>query len=314
MPSFARPLLTAALSLAVALPLLAFDVPSEAAAAITNPRVPVTLPAGIEADQPYVPQDSCDPVEQRGTAALAKLLVSTYPGTSIIGTAYQCGTDGPVSEHYEGRAIDWAVWYRNPYQVAQVGALFKWLFASDRAGHHAAMARRLGIMYIIWNQRIIGSWNDFTAWQPYSCTGVTGCHQNHVHLSLSWAGARGLTSFWTGRVAPVDYGPCRVAGLALAPPRTTVNPAACPALSWRWPAVTRAPSWLAAARKWSGAYLRRGSSGPAVSALQAAVGVSADGSFGPITAAALGAFQRAHRLPVTAASDAATWRALLARA
>ncbi len=64
---------------------------------------------------------------------------------------------------------------------------------------------------------------------------------------------------------------------------------------------------------WSGASVRRNWHGPAVSAVQRALHVSASGSYGAATVSAVRAFQRKHRgCPVTGAMNPPTWRALLA--
>ena len=161
------------------------------------PNAPVALPAGIEVMPPYQPQTFCDPVAKRGTKALAALLTSTYHGTAIVSLTRPCGTD--TSEHYDGRAIDWGVNVANTKQRAQGKAFLAWLFAPDAAGNPHAMLRRLGVMYVIWNKRIWGSWSQ--SWEPYSCSGVTACHQDHMHISLDWSGALERTSFWTGKVS-----------------------------------------------------------------------------------------------------------------
>src|SRR5580693_7863966 len=74
--------------------------------------------------------------------------------------------------------------------------MLRWLFATDANGNQDAMFRRLGLMYVIWNKRIWGSWDQ--KWEPYSCSGVTACHVNHIHFSFGWAGAEKKTSYWTG--------------------------------------------------------------------------------------------------------------------
>lgn len=56
--------------------------------------------------------------------------------------------------------------------------------------------------------------------------------------------------------------------------------------------------------------LSLGDSSSWVQAVQAALGVEADGHFGPITLAAVKGFQRTAGLPVTGVVDAATWAAL----
>jgi len=171
-------------------------------AAAVVPRTPVAavaLPAGIEDMPSYQPQTFCDPVDKPGPVAFGALLTATYPDTSVVDISRSCSSESGTSEHKDGRALDWGAIYTNAQQVAEVHAVFAWLFAKDAQGNPNAMLRRLGIMYIIWNKQIWGTWSQ--SWQPYSCSGVTACHQDHVHFSFDWAGALKKTSFWTGNVA-----------------------------------------------------------------------------------------------------------------
>jgi hypothetical protein len=174
--------------------------PASAVLAPRLPAAPVALPAEIEDVPSYQPQTFCDPVAKPGVVAFGGLLTATYPDTTVVDIARSCTSESGSSEHKDGRALDWGANYDNPQQVAEVQQVFSWLFAPDAAGNPDAMLRRLGIMYIIWNKQIWGSWSS--SWQPYSCSGVTACHQDHVHFSFDWAGARRRTSFWTGVVAP----------------------------------------------------------------------------------------------------------------
>jgi hypothetical protein len=146
---------------------------------------------------PYQPQVYCDPTVKPGIEAFGRLLTTTYPGTSVVSTVRDCASD--TSEHYDGRAIDWGVDVAVDRQRKQGKALLRWLFAADAAGNEFAMLRRLGVMYIIWDSRIWGTWSQ--SWQPYSCSGVTACHKDHMHLSFDWSGAEKKTSFWTGTVS-----------------------------------------------------------------------------------------------------------------
>lgn len=282
-----------------------------AAATPPTPRPPVALPTAVEPPTPYVGQVACDPAGKPGAVALGKLLTATYPGTTY-GIDRPCGNGGTVSEHYEGRAVDWMVRADRPEQKAQAEGFLAWLLAPDATGAPAAMARRLGVMYVIWDKRQYGVHRAGEGWRPYACSDVTSCHSDHVHLSLSWDGAYARTSFWTGRVASgTDFGPCRPADLNWAPRYRSANPTRCPSQ----PRVTAPPGMspvVAGLVRFGGAELAQGSRGAAVSALQAGLGVPADGMFGPGTAAAVRDVQRRRGLAVTGVADAPTWRALLA--
>ncbi|WP_088319925.1 peptidoglycan-binding protein [Kineosporia sp. R_H_3] len=268
--------------------------------------------------QPYVSAVSCDPRDKTGTTALGDLLRATYPGTSY-GIARPCGTDPlRTSEHYEGRAVDWMVDGRDPVGAARARAVLTWLLATDAHGNRFANARRLGVMYVIWDGTIWGSYAATSGWRPYSTCAVhperawdTTCHRDHVHISLGWAGAQKRTSFWTGAVAPADYGPCRPADLNWAAPWAAPRTAVCA----RYPFVTApagASAQLARLVRYSGMQLSRPMTGPVVAAVQTVVGADADGSFGPMTESAVRAFQTAHGLPPTGVVGAATWREILA--
>src|SRR6478609_6750229 len=62
--------------------------------------------------------------------------------------------------------------------------------------------------------------------------------------------------------------------------------------------IAQAQQGTASVSAGAGGLLKRGSSGPAVAALQRALGISADGIFGPQTRAAVRSFQAAHGLGV----------------
>ncbi|HEY6796857.1 MAG TPA: peptidoglycan-binding domain-containing protein [Kineosporiaceae bacterium] len=284
---------------------------------IPVPPVPADLPTGIEDLAAYVRQVSCDPTPKPAVLALGRLLSSTYPGTGYV-VQHDCGSDPIASEHMDGRALDWLVSARSATQRAQAGAFLDWLFGVDSAGRAFAFARRLGVMYIIWNGRIWGSWDALDGWKPYSTCAAhpepaadAVCHRNRMHLSLSWDGALGRDSFWSRTVAAPDYGPCRPRDLNWAPPYSAPNRAPCP----DYPPVN-APSGsgdvLTALVRYSGATVGPGDSGAVVSTVQRGLGIAADGEYGPFTADAVTAFQSLHGLSASGAMDAATWRYLLA--
>jgi hypothetical protein len=177
---------------------------------------PVTRMPGkaIEIFSPYQAQSTCNPTPKPGTLALSKLVMAAYPGTGTSGIARDCSIGGR-SEHKEGRAWDWHVVYTNARQRAQAADFVHWLFATDAYGNKFAQARRLGIMYVIWNHRIWSASSAGSGWRPY--TGADP-HTGHMHISLSWAGAQKKTSYWTGTVAPVLKAPST--------PKTPVRPVA----------------------------------------------------------------------------------------
>ena len=313
-PRLISPQLTAMMAAIVLAVLLCFN-PTSAWSA-PQPPMPSGLPAAVDPASGYTPQTSCEPFAKPGTLKFANLLTETYAGTSA-GTARACGSV-PNSEHYDGRSIDWMVSVRDTSEKKQATALLRWLRATDAKGNTYANARRLGVMYLIWNNKIWGIYNADQGWRDYSScddhpekSWDSTCHRNHVHISLSWPGALGKTSFWTKKIAKdPDFGPCRPADLNWAASYRSVNPDRCT----RYSAV-KAPPGASANLKvlttYSGMTLRRKSEGPAVKAVQKVVKVSATGYFGAATRAGVLKWQRAHGLTASGGVNHKTWRAIL---
>ncbi|PWW21077.1 hypothetical protein JD79_00204 [Geodermatophilus normandii] len=177
---------------------LLLALPASAAAA--GPTAPVAAPATVEEPAPYVGQAICDPGAKPGTVALAELLVDHY-GTGSVGISRDCSVGG-ASEHKEGRALDWMLDAGDPAERAVAEDALAWLAGAGPDGEPAYAARRLGVMYVIWDREI---WSPSRGWRPYRGASP---HTDHVHVSLSWAGAMGATSWWTGVAVRVDTGPC----------------------------------------------------------------------------------------------------------
>lgn len=141
-------------------------------------------------------QSTCDPTEKPGVAGFRDLLLSTYPSTHDVGITRPCDAGGR-SEHKEGRAWDWGADVNDAADRAAVDEALGWLTATDQWGNAHALARRFGLMYVIWNDRMwkaypskgqpSGTWHDYHGPNP---------HTDHVHFSFSWAGARGETTWW----------------------------------------------------------------------------------------------------------------------
>jgi peptidoglycan hydrolase-like protein with peptidoglycan-binding domain len=289
-------LLVAAAGLAVAsLTAVAPSPSADAAGSAGSPPVslpssptglvpPVPLPSGVDPVPPYQPQVSCHPVDMAGPLMLRDLLLRTY-GVGRPGSIARGCTEG-LSEHSEGRAMDWMVDTRKPAERAAAADFLAWV---TRDG--GLNARRLGIMYVIYNKKIWSVYNARAGWR------ASYAHTDHVHVSFGWAGARGSTSFWTGAVGAVDVGPCvRFAG-SYAPPNGSARTARCGTPS---PALVRT-SRGDRAHGSSGATVRRG---------QTLLGVPVTSRFDRATWNATRAYQRAHDLPVTGALDQPTWGAL----
>ena len=185
-----------------------------------NPTPAVTLPAGIEALAPYVGQNSCDPVPKPGVVAFSRLVLSYWGRGGTYGISRACGVGGQ-SEHKEGRAWDFKL-DPDDYEDQVTGQrVTDWLLADD-----AANARRLGIMYFIWNERIWSAYQREDGWRPYH---GPDNHTSHIHFSFSWAGAMKRTSWWTGTVAPAEFGPCqKYVGQKVPVYGTTINLSPCP--------------------------------------------------------------------------------------
>jgi len=257
------------------------------AATVGSPVPRVRLPAAAEALQPYVAQDSCDPTAKPGVVAFRAMMLATYRRGRDGGIVQSCSVPG-VSEHKEGRAWDWMLDFYNPRDRAVAQAALGWLLKPGPHGEPAWNARRLGIMYIIWDRHIWGAYRQSEGWRPY--VGVSA-HTDHIHFSFGWNGAMGRTSWWTGRVAPVDYGPCSVVVGMAAPAYYGFSRVPC-----RAPAAALPPT-VFAGPLWTGARVLE---------VQRVLGVPQSGSYMESTARAVGLWQRHHRLPATGVLDLRT--------
>jgi hypothetical protein len=113
-----------------------------------------------------------------------------------------------ASLHAEGRAVDWHLDAARPADRREARRLIDLWLATDSEGNEHALARRMGIQEIIWNCR--SWWSGSEGMDKYSvCFTKSGkrrtrvnrteAHMDHIHIGLSWAGARKRTSFWAAR-------------------------------------------------------------------------------------------------------------------
>ena len=115
-------------------------------------------------------------------------------------------SSGASSEHHEGRAIDWTMNATSKRDRREVRKFLRRIFAEDKSGNSHALARRMGVMYVIWDDRIFASYSRFEArdYRSSSCKRLRKCsptlrHRDHVHISLSRKGAKARTSWYAAR-------------------------------------------------------------------------------------------------------------------
>ena len=172
----------------------------------------VIAPAGaayapVEPYAGYQPQTQCSPPAKPGTTVLGRWIVANHGGG--FGPISRSCAGTSVSEHKEGRAFDWTLLARRSADRARAARFMQRAFATGPTGEPAELARRMGIMYVIWNDRMYPAYNQFRA-KPYvssSCRGkpLRRCsrtlrHRDHMHISLTREGGMGRTSWYVGRV------------------------------------------------------------------------------------------------------------------
>lgn len=157
----------------------------------------------VEEYADYQPQTKCRTTVRPGTNELSQWIDAEFAGGDAIPSLRRCKVGG-TSEHKEGRAIDWMMNASKKAQRLEVRRFLTRLFAEDADGNHAALARRMGVMYVIWNDHMYASYDRFSKRDYTPCKPVTRCsktarHRDHVHISLSRAGGKGLTSWYVER-------------------------------------------------------------------------------------------------------------------
>ncbi len=164
--------------------------------------------APIEDYPSYQPARWCASGAKPGTEVLAEWIVAKYGGRRG-GIWRPCG--GSTSEHNEGRAFDWTLDATDKKDRRRAARLRTRLFATDAQGNTHALARRMGVMYLIWNDHMWSAWNGFTKtdYRSSSCRTLRRCsatlrHRDHLHISLTRAGGRGDTSWYASRLPDAE--------------------------------------------------------------------------------------------------------------
>lgn len=263
---------------ALAVPVVTVPLIAQMAGAEQTPPPPTNknLPSDLDVASPYIEQSTCDPAAKPGVTAFARLMAQHYSEFNY-GISRNCNSG--ITEHSEGRALDWMLNANDPTERAIADSVVAWLVAPDAQGRPGAMARRFGVMYIIWDRKIWGTYNMGAGWRAYYGSSP---HTDHIHFSFSWDGAMQRTSWWTGKA---------------------------------WTSVTRTPGGptgdVVTTTPDTYSTLKLGASGSDVALAQKVIGVTADGEFGPATQAALRTWQGEQGIPVTGVLDQATWQRMV---
>ncbi|MEV6306391.1 VCBS repeat-containing protein [Actinoplanes sp. NPDC051861] len=172
-----------------------------AAAALPKPRTPNFGPA-IDRYAVNDPQSTCpSPLTERpGPVALRALLNDTYNLENKGNITRPCN-QGKKSEHKEGRALDYMLNINNDHQRDIAETVLDWMLEPDAHGNKHAVARRWGIMYIIWNRKIWASYYPDDGWRTYLGDNP---HTDHIHFSFSRDGGEKRTSWWDGAAQNYD--------------------------------------------------------------------------------------------------------------
>ncbi len=160
-------------------------------------------PAGaIEGYPSYHPPTKCSPKAKPGTKQLARWLVKKYGG-GFGPISRKCAGGSSSSEHTEGRAFDWTLDAGKKKDRQRAKRFLARAFATDGRGNADALARRMGIMYVIWKDRMYSAWHQYRP-EPYlssACPSLDKCsktlrHRDHLHVSLTRRAGMAKTSWY----------------------------------------------------------------------------------------------------------------------
>ncbi len=219
MTSTLASLRTKVLALATAVLALGLPIVSAGGASAVTPATR-DVGAVIDAYPSYESETGClEGVRPGITAMRDKILMPTYGGTSWDYLTQRTCSPTKASGHDNGTALDWMMNIKDPVEYANATSFLDWLLATDKYGNAHANLRRLGIMYVVYNNKIFRGYRASAGWTDYHVTvnGVktpcsqltatsynTTCHRDHVHMSWSQDGAYQRTTHWTApTVEPV---------------------------------------------------------------------------------------------------------------
>jgi hypothetical protein len=169
----------------------------------------VEYPGPVDAYASYQGENGCRDRPMKGTKQLAAWITKKFAGGTANASMRACSSS--TSEHQDGRAIDWTMDAAKEADRAEVDRFLTTLFATDGDGEEHALARRMGIMYVIWNDHMYRAYgNPHFAKDDYlssSCPSRKKCsktlrHRDHVHISLSRPGGKAETTWYNRTTTP----------------------------------------------------------------------------------------------------------------
>lgn len=218
---------------------------------------------------------SCTSGPQPGAWGAMDYFLAAYRSRGGVNTGiYNCRTvrgGRTTSLHGEGRAADFGI---RPYGAAYGTAL---------ANALVAYSKELGIQCVIWNRRIWSSSYPHSGWRKYN--GVAS-HTDHIHVEFTWARAR------AGRAATAKHFAKVLGGVKPDDVKLGGSGSTYKTVTGKTPTV------------------RLYHKGEPVKRIQKAVGVKADGYYGPATVTAVKKFQRQRGLAADGIVGAKTWAAI----
>ena len=227
----------------------------------------------------YVGAKSCTSGPQPGAWGAMDYFLSAYKSKGGVNTGiYNCRSvrgGRTTSLHGEGRAADFGI---RPYSASYGTALAKAL---------VAYSKELGIQCVIWNRGIWSSSYPHSGFRRYN--GVAS-HTDHIHVEFTWARAKAgraeTAKHFAKVLGGVKPGDVKIGGGggSSSPTYKTVSG--------------------------STPLVKLYHKGEPVKRVQKAVGVKADGYYGPDTVRAVKAYQKKHGLSADGIVGDKTWAAI----
>ncbi|WP_027930118.1 hypothetical protein [Amycolatopsis thermoflava] len=144
----------------------------------------ITAPGQLRTSWPSEQATEPDPTSRGRITPRTLALVRALQAGAMTGDGlgcYEARPANPSSDHPQGRACDILLEPGDPQAVSEGWRITEWLIAHQPV---------LGVRYLIWQGQYWSA--DNPTWQPYQSdaygcpdpANVTGCHYDHIHVSM----------------------------------------------------------------------------------------------------------------------------------